>query len=229
MQLLVASALVAGSVVAFVGVGQAQTGSGDLTAFCAGRIEANAADTKADNVTVLTKMAAAAPPAVSTPMNDLLALVKKQGDKAFESPDGTALLGQIEPYIYDNCPGQKVPFNALDYEYDGIPATLPAGVAKFKMTNTAPKEEHMIAIMPVKAGNESMPIDKILALPNKKKNQVLDFAASGFAQAKPGETGYVPMNLIPGKYIYACFFPQGGKKNGTPHFKLGMEGSFTVS
>ncbi len=49
------------------------------------------------------------------------------------------------------------------------------------------------------------------------------------AEAKPGDSGYFPMNLTPGKYIYACFLPEGGKKNGKPHYKLGMEGSFTVS
>ena len=55
-------------------------------------------------------------------------------------------------------------------------------------------------------------------------------AAPGeFAEAKPGASGYFPINLTPGKYIYACFFPQGGKKDGKPHFLLGMEGSFTVS
>src|SRR5204862_4277036 len=112
IQVLVASALTAGAVLAFGGAGQAQTGSGDLAAFCAGRIEANAADTKADNVAVLTKMAAAAPPAVSTQMNDLLALVKQQGDKAFESKQGSALLAQLEPYIYDNCPGRQVAVTA---------------------------------------------------------------------------------------------------------------------
>ena len=49
------------------------------------------------------------------------------------------------------------------------------------------------------------------------------------AEAEPGDSGYFPMSLTPGKYIYACFFPEGGKKNGAPHFKLGMEGSFSVS
>jgi hypothetical protein len=219
----------AGTVVAFAGVGQAQTGAGDLTAFCNGRIEANATEGKAEDVAVLTKMAAAAPPAVSTPMNSLLALVKKKGEKAFESKEGGALLGQLEPYIYDNCPGKQVPFTAIDYEYQGLPATLPAGVTKFKMTNAAPKEGHMIAIVKVQPGNESTPTEKILALPEKKQGKILDFSDAGFAEAEPGDSGYFPMNLTPGKYIYACFFPEGGKKYGTPHFKLGMEGEFTVS
>jgi hypothetical protein len=227
--MFVASTLAAGTVVALAGTAHAQTGTGDLAAFCAGRIEANATEGKAEDVAVLTKMAAAAPPAVSAPMADLLALVKKQGEKAFESKQGGQLLGVLEPYIYDNCPGRQVPFNAIDYEYTGIPATIPAGVTKFKMTNTAPKEGHMIAVVKVNPGNESTPIDKIFALPDKKAAKVVDFDNAGFAEAEPGASGYFPMNLTPGKYIYGCFFPEGGKKNGKPHYKLGMEGSFTVS
>jgi hypothetical protein len=220
---------VAGTAVAFAaGVG-AQTGTGDLAAFCAGRIEANAAESKADNVAVLTKMAAAAPPAVSTPMNELLALIKDKGQKGFESKPGAALLATLEPYIYENCPGTKVPVTAIDYEYQGVPATLPAGVAKFKMTNAAPKEGHMMAVFKVRPGNESMDINKILALPDKKAGKIVDFSNAAFMEAEPGDSGYAPINLTPGKYIYACFFPEGGKKNGKPHYKLGMEGSFTVS
>jgi hypothetical protein len=229
IQLLVASALAAGTVVALGGAGQAQTGSGDLTAFCAGRIEANATEGKAEDVAVLTKMAAAAPPAVSTQMTSLLELVKKKGEKAFESKEGAALLAQLEPYIYDNCPGKQVPITAIDYEYQGLPATLPAGVTKFKMTNSAPKEGHMIAIVKVQPGNESTPTEKILSLPEKKQGKILDFSDAGFAEAEPGASGYFPMNLTPGKYVYACFFPEGGKKNGKPHFLLGMQGEFTVS
>ncbi len=227
--LLFVSGLVAGAVAGLGGTALAQTGTGDLAAFCAARIEANAADTKAENVTVLTKMVAAAPAAVSTPMADLLALVKKQGDKAFESKDGTALLATLEPYIYDNCPGKQLAVTAIDYEYQGIPATLPAGVTKIKMTNAAPKEDHMMVIAKLTAAGEAMELDKVLALPDKKAGKYIDFENAAFMQAEPGAAGYAPINLTPGKYAYMCFFPEGGKKNGKPHFMLGMEGTVTVS
>ena len=145
VHLLFVSGLVAGAVAGLGGTALAQTGTGDLAAFCAARLEANAAETKAENIAVLTKMVAAAPAAVSTPMAGLLALFKKQGDKAFESKEGTALLATLEPYIYENCPGRQLAVTAIDYEYQGIPATLPAGVTKIKLTNAAPKEGHMRA------------------------------------------------------------------------------------
>ncbi|MCU1450598.1 MAG: exported protein of unknown function [Acidimicrobiales bacterium] len=227
--LLLVSGLVAGTIAGLGGTALAQTGTPDLAAFCVARIEANSADTKADNVAVLTKMVAAAPAAVSTPMADLLVLVKKKGDKAFESKEGTALLATLEPYIYDNCPGQQLPVTANDYGYQGIPATLPAGVTKIKMTNAAPKEGHMMVMAKLTAAGEAMELDKILALPDKKAVKYIDYKDAAFMQAEPGATGYAPINLTPGKYAYMCFFPQGGKKNGKPHFMLGMEGTVTVS
>jgi len=200
-----------------------------LAAFCQARIEASSAETKADNIAVITKMVAVAPPAVSSQISQLLALVKKNGNKAFESPDGAALLGQLEPYIYDNCPGKQLPFTAIDYQYQGIPATLPAGVTKFKMTNGAPKENHMIAIMKLTPEGAALGFDKIVTMSQKKAGKYLDRSSQAFIEAKPGGTGYAPLNLTPGTYGYACFFSEGGKKNGQPHFMLGMKGSFTVS
>jgi hypothetical protein len=229
VHVFVATSLAAGAVVALALPAHAQAATGDLTAFCAARIEANSADTKAENVAVLTKMVTSAPAAVSTPMAGLLALVKKQGDKAFESKDGTALLATLEAYIYDNCPGKQLPVTAIDYEYQGIPATLPAGVTKIKMTNAAPKEAHMMVIAKLTAAGEAMPLDKVLALPDKKAGKYIDFENAAFMQAEPGAAGYAPINLTPGKYAYMCFFPEGGKKHGKPHFLLGMEGTVTVS
>jgi len=43
----------------------------------------------------------------------------------------------LEPYIYDNCPGTKVPVTAIDYEYQGMPSSLPTGFTKFKMSPAA--------------------------------------------------------------------------------------------
>ena len=229
VSLLLVSGLVAAAVVGLAGTALAQTGTGDLAAFCAARMEANAADTKAENLAVLTKLVAAAPAAVSTPMAGLLALFKKKGDKAFDSKEGTALLAQLEPHIYDNCPGKQLPVTAFDYGYEGIPATLPAGVTKIKMTNSAPKEGHMMVIAKLTAAGETMELDKILALPDKKAAKYIDYENAAFMQAEPGASGYAPINLTPGKYAYMCFFPEGGKKNGKPHYKLGMEGTVTVA
>ena len=46
--------------------------------------------------------------------------------------------------------------------------------------------------------------------------------------APAGQTSYSPAELTPGKYLYACFLSQGGKKKGEMHAELGMYGTFTV-
>src|SRR4029453_8444666 len=74
--------LVAGSVaVGLVGVLSIPVGAqtGDVAALCAARIEANGAETKAENQAVLDKLQAAAPAAVVQPLNDLEALFNKKG------------------------------------------------------------------------------------------------------------------------------------------------------
>jgi hypothetical protein len=139
-----------------------------------------------------------------------------------------ALLGAIDSWIYDNCPGTQVPVTAIDYEYQGMPATLKAGVNKFKFTNTAPKEDHMIAIAKLTPAAQGKDVQEILALPEKKQAKYVDQADGAFAYATAGQTGYSPAALTPGTYMYACFLPVGGKKNGAPHFTEGMYGTFTV-
>jgi plastocyanin len=87
----------------------------------------------------------------------------------------------------------------------------------------------MMAMVKLTAAGEAMDLNKILAMPEKKQGKYFDFSSAAFMEAKPGASGYSPVNLTPGKYAYMCFFPEGGKKNGKPHFLLGMEGTLTVS
>ena len=225
LALIVATGLAA-SVVALAGPAGAQTG--DLAAFCAAREEANSAQTKAENTAVIQKVYDAAPAAAIPAITAIRDGFAKKGQKFFNSDDGLAALAQLDSYVYDNCPGVKVPITAIDYEFDGVPATLAAGATNFKLTNNAPKENHEMAIIKVLPAGESIDPLKILALPDKKAGKYVDFSKSAFMFAPPGQSGYTPLTLEPGKYIYACFLPQGGKKDGKPHFTLGMNGSFTV-
>jgi hypothetical protein len=70
------------------------------------------------------------------------------------------------------------------------------------------------------------PATTLLALPEKKALKKIDFV-DGTDSIKPGETQYVVTTLQSVQYLVACFMNQGGKKNGKPHWKLGMYGEFT--
>jgi hypothetical protein len=221
----------AGVAVGLLGAVPAPAGAqtGDVTALCAARIEANNAQGKAANLAAITKMLAAAPESLVGIVTQIRDAYKQQGDKFFNTEQGLQLVSQVDTYTYDNCPGTQVPVTAIDYQFQGMPTTLPAGATKFKLTNTAPKEDHELIVFKLTPQGEAKSPDAILALPQKKARQYVDQSVSTFMFAPPGQSGYGLVDLQPGKYLYACFLPQGGKKKGTPHFKLGMEGTFTVS
>jgi hypothetical protein len=231
IRLLIAGALGAGVFASGATAVGAQTpGAGDLAGFCAARLEANAAQSKAENQAALDKIATAAPAPVAQATAELSAMFKKKGDKAFDTQAGAALINQIDTYGYESCPGTKVPVSAIDYGYVGISPDMKAGPTNFKLTNYAPKEEHELVIGRLTPAGESVTdLEKLLSKPEKKLGKYIDFETLVYAGAAPGEVGYAPTSLQPGKYFFACFVPQGGEENGEPHFMLGMDGVFTVS
>ena len=225
VSLLVAAGL-AVSVIALAAPAGAQTG--DVAATCAARLEGNDAHGKAANLATMNKVLASAPASLLPQITALRDAYQKQGEKLFNSPDGFALLGAVDSWVYDNCPGTQVPVTAIDYEFQGMPATLKPGFTNFKLTNAAPKEDHMLTFQKLNAKGETIDLDKLLAMPEKKSNQYFEQTGGAFMYAPAGQVAYGPANLTPGKYVYACFVQQGGKKNGKPHFMLGMKGEFTV-
>ena len=227
LHLVIGAALAAG----LVGVATAPAGAqtGDLAAFCAARIEGNDAQGKAANLAVMNKLVGVAPAAAVSQITAIRDGYQKQGDKLFDTPKGLQLLATLDGWVYDNCPGTKVPVTAIDYQYQGVPATIKAGVANFKLTNAAPKEDHMMAVFKLKPAAAGRDVGDLLALGQKKQDQYFDESGGAFRFAPAGQVGYSPASLTPGTYMYACFLPVGGKKNGAPHFTEGMYGTFTVS
>jgi hypothetical protein len=179
---------------------------------------------------VLTKMAAGAPSAVSTQMNDLLALVKKQGDKAFESKQGSALLATARAVHLRQLPGRQGRGHR-----DRLRVPGRSGDAAGRRDEVQDDERraqgrpHDGDRQADSGGRRRSDSTRSSRCRRRRRRSTSTRAARPFLEAKPGATGYAPINLQPGTYGYACFFPQGGKKNGKPHYALGMEGTFTVS
>ncbi|MBM3659588.1 MAG: hypothetical protein FJW95_08805 [Actinobacteria bacterium] len=229
LSLLVAGGLAASACVVLAAPAGAQTGS--LAEFCSARVELNAAfsQEKAQSLAQLDRMVTNAPAAVAPAITEIRDAFKKKGPKAFDSEELAPALATADSFIYETCPGTKVPVTAIDYEFQGVPATLKAGPTNFKLTNAAPKEFHEMGIVKMTAAGAAMDPEKLLALPEKKQEKLLDFSSSFGMFAPPGEAGYTLANLEPGEYLYACFIPVGSKKKGAPHFTEGMYGTFTVS
>ena len=164
----------------------------------------------------------------AAPAGALLALFDKQGMAMFEGRKAFRHLGAIDAWYFENCPATKLDVTATDFTYAGMPAVVPAGHGAIKLTNTAPGEDHEMAMARLTAAGEAADPEEFLPLPDKKVEKYIDFSTTGFVFAEAGETAYGVLELEPGTYIYACFVNEGGKARGTPHWEHGMHGTFEV-
>jgi hypothetical protein len=203
------------------------TGTGDTGKFCASRLAFDQTQRKADAVAVLNDLVASAPAAVAAPVTEIRDAFKKQGFRALDKVGDQ--IAEADGWIYTNCPGNAVAVTAADYTFSGLPAMLPAGFTKVKFVNSAPKEFHEIGIAPMTEAGVAMDVEDLLATPERKQAKLIDFSRTTGAYAEPGGVGYTITNLQPGKYVYVCYVPVGGKKPGAPHYTKGMYGTFTVS
>ena len=149
--------------------------------------------------------------------------------------------------------GGPVGIHAVDYGYQGVPGTLPAGETRFSFTNDSQAESHEMTLFRINDGvTESF--DQILAEDEAQQNaeqsqqgggqqgggqqppanqnpppapKMSFFASTG---SSPGQTAKMDLvgNLPAGRYGMVCFLPVDSDEAGTPHYKKGMKAEFTV-
>jgi plastocyanin len=131
----------------------------------------------------------------------------------------------------DGCGWERIEVDAVDFGYEGLPESLPAGKYAVVMTNgTEAGEQHEIGFVRPKEDTTET-FDELLELPEDESMEKVDFVDAAFAP--PGETGVVFLELEPGTYYYACFIPVGSgseepSEGAPPHFAAGMKGELTV-
>lgn len=199
------------------------------SAFCAARAQLGPSASPEQMKTALAALAQNAGGSATQPATALEAMYAKKGERTFNSDKAFGYISAIDQYVYDTCPGTPVDVTALDYEFQGIPASLPAGTAKIKFTNGSPKEDHEIAIVRLLPAGERVDPIKIFKMSDKKAAKYADLDSAVFTYAAAGDVDHTVAQLEPGTYIYGCFIPVGGKESGAPHFMKGMYGTFTVS
>lgn len=201
----------------------------DLSAWCQARLDVEAAFSTEDEATLAAALAAlssSAPADIATESQTVEDRLAEKGEKAFGNKKFLQAVERIDEYTVENCGFPVVEVSAIDYELTGVPETLEPGTTVFDLSNDAPKEEHEIVIFRVNDGVDT-PVKKLLSFPEKKIEKLISFA--GAAQASPGSQSASVTVLEPGRYVYACFVPTGGKKKGAPHFTKGMFGEFEVA
>jgi hypothetical protein len=187
----------------------------------------------------LAQAESVAPPEIAATVQSVVATIRN-GIQSGQSPDelfqDEALqqsTGAIDQYRYSSCGYTQVDVTGIEYEFQGVPKTLPAGNVAFKFTDNG-AEIHELDVFRVK-GKDS--VKKIVGLSEKEQRKTVEEVGSTFATQ--GQTSYTIVDLSkPGRYGVVCHLPVGstseqaaeeaGKKHAKSHAQEGMYGEITV-
>jgi hypothetical protein len=153
------------------------------------------------------------------------------GDPAtLSSPDLKNSDRNIDQYMLQQCGYESVQITATDHAYQGLPGTIPAGTVGITLSNQG-ADAHQVLLLRANDG-VTRPFAEILNLPPDQQAQAA--TAIGSAEADPGETSTVFLQLVPGRYGAADFVTQGTTRlvapaSGPPHYSLGMQDELTVT
>ncbi len=112
----------------------------------------------------------------------------------------------VDAFVYENCEletSQEIV--TVDYAYEGVPASLPAGEVGIRLDNQG-DEVHEAVIFRIN-DDVDMDIEELLQLPEEEAEPQVEF--TGVAFAAPGENGSAVVDLVPGRYALVCFIPLG--------------------
>jgi hypothetical protein len=144
--------------------------------------------------------------------------------------------GQSGTIAASEINGEEI--RAFDFGFSGAPqGDREAGPYSFSFTNTSVTDFHVILFVRIAPSHRGATDAEILAAIDKGPavslcptgcffNQL-----AGGAAGPPGSTTTSvgpnfqpgPAQLLPGRYAYFCPVPE---ENGTPHYRLGMFGTF---
>jgi len=175
---------------------------------------------------------AAADPANEQTLTDLQASVQEQlEDPESEGNDETfSLYSDAITWAGESCDVETFDVTAVDYGYEGVPATLSTGYHIVNFTNTGDENHEMFAFRFNEGTTES--IDELFALPEEEVFSKITPVNATFAPSGGADT--ISWNLTePGQYAVFCAIPVGSigevEGDGAPHFTQGMIEEFTVS
>ena len=157
---------------------------------------------------------------------------------AFEAPGMEEAFEPIEAFEAEHCgiegeddePDQdpsvtaldpeaaRVDVTATDYAFALDPAAPAAGKTSFVMTNEG-EERHVMLVFRFAEGAT---MDQVLEAEGEEGVEE-EFES---ATATTGEEAVLTADLVSGEYGLICYIPDA---DGTPHFELGMQETFTVA
>ena len=223
--------------------GSEQAAGGGDDAFCSALVEFNGAVTSvqlddqsteedvkavgADLAPIWEELSGAAPEDVQAEVEELTPKIDAlvEGDaSAFREDDAFETYGAMVTKAIPSCDFETVSVDAVDYAFQGLPETLPAGTIAVDFENLSEAEDHEMIVF--EKNDPSMSVEELLALPEEEARSMITFAGAAFAP--PGEEASALMELAAGEYTVICSIPVGGQEEGPPHFTEGMVTEVTV-
>ncbi|GAA2543491.1 hypothetical protein [Pseudonocardia hydrocarbonoxydans] len=146
-----------------------------------------------------------------------------------ESPAFAAAEDEVDATALADCGFEETSVTAVDFEFQGLPDSLPAGQSAVTLTNEG-EDFHEIVLARIN-DDVTLPVADVLALPMEEALASVQLV--GIVFAAPGESDTSFIDATPGRYVAACFLPEGTtpttEGTGPPHFTLGMLREFTVA
>lgn len=126
-------------------------------------------------------------------------------DSVFESQEFTDADANVDDFMLANCGFEQVEVTALDYAFEGVPETVPAGPVAITFTNEG-GEVHELALLRIN-DDVDQAFDEVLQLPEEEARRKVAFSGQVFAF--PGVSDSIFLDLEPGRFGIACFVPVG--------------------
>jgi hypothetical protein len=164
---------------------------------------------------------------IAEPVETMLGIATEsvEDPARFDDPAAEDAFFEVGGAVHEGCGFDTADVTAVDYGFEGVPESVPAGTVSFSLTNDGTEDHEMVLFR--KADGETRPIEELLALDEAEAEEAMTFTTVGFAS--PGATGYVATDLEAGQYAMVCFIPVGGAEDGPPHFTEGMVSEFEVA
>ncbi|HET6391473.1 MAG TPA: hypothetical protein VFG13_01490 [Blastococcus sp.] len=147
---------------------------------------------------------------------------------ALDGPEFQEADAAMDEYMLAECGYEQVEAVGVDFAYEGIPGSVPAGTTALTFTNEG-EELHEIGLARIN-DDVTISVEELLALPEEQAMTMVTFTGGAFAE--PGAADTTFLELEPGRYAAVCFIPEGTthdtEGSGPPHFALGMLAEFTV-
>jgi hypothetical protein len=159
-------------------------------------------------------------------VDDAYQAMATSGDmSAVEDPAIADAQRTIGAAVHDGCDLAALDIEAIEYAFNDVPDTLPAGRYSFALENAGVEEHEMVLFR--RSDDATETFEELSQLPEEEMMSKMAF--TGVTFGGPGTTNYVVLDLEPGTYFLSCFIPVGGGEEGEPHFMKGMQETIEVS